>query len=99
MQKQRCHNTFAYFGKLRCPVDSAMVVPFGVATFLLMLALPGLLLGQSDFRYRLPFQITGWLCAIPGLIISYWTAFAYIPVIRANLRDGRADRAHKDLAL
>ena len=69
-----------------------------MATFLLMLALPGLLLGQSDFRYKLPFQITGWLCAIPGLIISYWTAFAYIPVIRANLRDGRADRAHEDLA-
>ncbi len=64
-----------------------------MATFLLMFALPGLLLGQSDFRFKLPFQIGGWLLGIPGLIISYWTAITYIPVIRKNLRDGRAERA------
>ena len=66
-----------------------------MATFLLMFAIPGLLLGQSDFRYKLPFQIGGWACAVPGLLISYWTAFTYIPVIRTNLREGRAERAAK----
>lgn len=67
-----------------------------LATFLLMFALPGLLLGQSDFRYKLPFQIGGWACAIPGLLISYWTAITYVPVIRVNLRDGRAQRARQE---
>ena len=66
-----------------------------MATFLLMLALPGLMLGQSDFRFKLPFQIGGWMAGIPGLIISYWIAITYVPVIRKNLREGRAERALK----
>ncbi|CAB4877780.1 unannotated protein [freshwater metagenome] len=64
-----------------------------MATFLLMFALPGLLLGQSDFRFKLPFQIGGWLLGLPGLAISYWTAITYIPVIRRNLTEGRRERA------
>lgn len=87
------------FGGVVAIATLAGMKPFDVtwwgkmATFLLMFALPGLLLGQSDFRFKLPFQIGGWLLGIPGLIISYWTAITYIPVIRKNLRDGRAERA------
>lgn len=66
-----------------------------LATFLLMFALPGLLIGSSDLWLHLPFEIAAWLVGIPGLIISYYTAFAYIPVLRANLRDGRTERATK----
>jgi hypothetical protein len=31
--------------------------------------------------------------AIPGLVLSYWSALLYIPMGRAALADGRADRA------
>ena len=64
-----------------------------LATFLLMFALPGLLVGSSDLWLHLPFQIAAWLLAVPGLILSYYTAITYIPVLRANLRDGRLERA------
>ena len=66
-----------------------------LATFLLMFALPGLLIGSSDLWLHLPFEIAAWLVGIPGLIISYYTAITYIPVLRANLRDGRIERATK----
>jgi len=64
-----------------------------LATFLLMFALPGLLIGSSDLWLRTPFNIAAWLVGIPGLIISYWTAITYVPVLRKNLRDGRAEKA------
>lgn len=64
-----------------------------LATFLLMFALPGLLIGSSDLWIRTPFNIAAWLVGIPGLVISYWTAITYIPVLRKNLREGRAERA------
>lgn len=89
----------ALFGGAVALLTAMGMKPFDVtwwgkmATFLLMFALPGLLLGRSDFKYKLPFQIGGWACAIPGLLISYWTAITYIPIIRCNLRDGRAERA------
>jgi cardiolipin synthase len=66
-----------------------------LATFLLMFALPGLLIGSSDLWLHLPFEIAAWLVGIPGLVISYYTAITYIPVLRANLRDGRIERATK----
>jgi cardiolipin synthase (CMP-forming) len=60
-----------------------------LATFLLMFALPGFMLGSTDiFGHRL-FQIASWMLAIPGLVLSYYTAFTYIPTIRASLREGR----------
>lgn len=66
-----------------------------LATFLLMFAFPGLLIGSSDLWLHLPFEIAGWLVGIPGLVISYYTAITYIPVLRTNLRDGRIERATK----
>jgi cardiolipin synthase len=66
-----------------------------LATFLLMFALPGLLIGSSDLWLHLPFEIAAWLVGIPGLVISYYTAITYIPVLRTNLRDGRIERATK----
>ena len=66
-----------------------------LATFLLMFALPGLLIGASDLWLHLPFEIAAWLLAVPGIVLSYYTAITYIPVLRANLRDGRLERATK----
>jgi cardiolipin synthase len=66
-----------------------------LATFLLMFALPGLLIGSSDLGVRKLFEVAAWLMAVPGIILSYYTAIAYVPVLRKNLRDGRMERAAK----
>jgi cardiolipin synthase len=59
------------------------------ATFLLMFAVPGFMLGASDFPGNTGFQIASWILGIPGLVISYWVAFTYVPTIRSSLREGR----------
>jgi cardiolipin synthase len=59
------------------------------ATFLLMFAIPGFMLGSSTITGHEFFQVASWMLAIPGLILSYYTAFTYIPIIRASLREGR----------
>ena len=59
------------------------------ATFLLMFAFPGFMLGSSTFPLNELFQIASWMLAIPGLILSYYTAITYIPTIRTSLREGR----------
>jgi cardiolipin synthase len=64
-----------------------------LATFLLMFAIPGLLIGASDLWLHTLFEVTAWLLAVPGIVISYWTAITYIPVVRRNLREGRLERA------
>ncbi len=63
------------------------------ATFLLMFAIPGFMLGASDFPGNEAFQVAAWLVGIPGLIISWITAVGYIPKIRAGIAAGRARSA------
>jgi cardiolipin synthase len=63
-----------------------------LATALLMFALPGFLLGASDFPGHAAFNTAAWIVGIPGLVLSYYTAFAYVPRIRQNLREGRAKK-------
>jgi cardiolipin synthase len=63
------------------------------ATFLLMFAMPGFMLGASDFRGSAGFQVASWLIGVPGLILSYYTAAAYIPMIRAGVQAGRESHA------
>jgi cardiolipin synthase len=60
-----------------------------LATFLLMFALPGFMLGSSDFPGATGFQIASWLVGIPGLILSWVTAFLYVPKVRAAIARGR----------
>jgi len=63
-----------------------------LATFLLMFAVPGFMLGASDFTGNDGFQIASWILAVPGLLISYWTAITYVPTIRDSIRAGRSGR-------
>ncbi|MEN9824028.1 MAG: CDP-diacylglycerol--glycerol-3-phosphate 3-phosphatidyltransferase [Actinomycetota bacterium] len=63
------------------------------ATFLLMFAFPGFLLGSSDFFLHTFFEVSAWVLGIPGLVLSYYTAVAYVPMIRDSLREGRIRRA------
>jgi cardiolipin synthase len=61
-----------------------------LATFLLMFAIPGFMLGYSDFPGHTGFLVASWLVGIPGLVISWVTAVGYIPKIRAGIAAGRA---------
>jgi cardiolipin synthase (CMP-forming) len=63
-----------------------------LATFLLMFAVPGFLLGSSDFPLHDLFELAAWLLAIPGLVISWVTAVAYVPRVRAAIAAGRDDK-------
>ena len=60
-----------------------------LATALLMFAIPAFMLGSTDFPLSTGFQIAGWVLGLPGLVLSYATAIAYIPLIREGVRAGR----------
>ena len=64
-----------------------------LATFLLMFAVPGFLMAESSVPGAEWFEIATWCLAIPGIILSYYTAFDYIPKIAAGIRTGRARRS------
>lgn len=61
-------------------------------TFLLMFAVPLMLLAADDGRGADLVRRGAWAFAIPGIILSYATALAYIPEIRHNLHAGREAR-------
>jgi len=61
-----------------------------LATLLLMFAVPGFMLGASDFPGHDGFQIASWILGLPGLAISWWVATTYVPRIAAGVRAGRA---------
>jgi cardiolipin synthase len=63
-------------------------------TLALMFALPGFLLIDSvgDGALRTIVLVATWTFTLGGLILGYWAAFAYVPLARRALREGRADR-------
>jgi cardiolipin synthase len=61
------------------------------ATFLLMFAVPGFLIGSSDIERAEWFEVASWLLAIPGVVLSVWTGLAYVPKVRAGVRARRGD--------
>lgn len=61
-----------------------------VATFLLMFAVPGFMIGSSDFPGHTGFQIASWILGVPGLVLSWMTAAAYVPQVRQAIAAGRA---------
>jgi cardiolipin synthase (CMP-forming) len=63
-----------------------------LATFLLMFAIPGFVIGSSEFPGHDAFWIAAWFVGIPGLVISWITAFGYLRKIRASVAAGRAAR-------
>ena len=62
-------------------------------TFLLMVSIPLLILSASNHPTADAARVFAWLCAGPGLVLSWVTAVMYVPKIRAGLRVGRAKRA------
>lgn len=61
-------------------------------TFLLMMAIPLLLLGTSDHPTADAAWVVGWALGLPGLILSFVTAMDYVPRVRRAVRTGRAKR-------
>jgi cardiolipin synthase len=59
-----------------------------LATFLLMFAVPGFMLGASDFPGHAWFNAAAWLIGIPGLVISWVTAVLYVPRVRTAIVAG-----------
>jgi len=66
-----------------------------LATLLLMFAVPGFLLGNSDIAGAAVFQTIAWLLGIPGLALSIWTGIAYIPQVREAIAAGQTDKSHQ----
>lgn len=60
------------------------------ATFLLMFAIPGFLMANSSAPATTAWEVAAWAFGVPGLLLSYYTAAAYIPMIRDGVRSGRA---------
>ena len=56
-----------------------------LATFLLMFAVPAFLMGNSTTPGAAGFEALAWILGVPGLVLSYWTGFAYIPQVRRAL--------------
>ncbi len=61
-----------------------------LATFLLMFAVPGFLMGHSSVPGADGFTVAAWILGIPGLALSYYTAATYLPLIRDGVRAGRS---------
>ena len=61
-----------------------------LATFLLMFAIPGFLMGHSSIPGADGFTVAAWILGIPGLALSYYTAATYVPMIRDGIKAGRA---------
>lgn len=73
------------------PVD---VTWFGKAgTFGLMFAFPLFLGGSSTAAIAPICQALAWVAAVPGLVLSYYAAFRYVPLWRVNLAEARAAKA------
>jgi cardiolipin synthase len=61
-------------------------------TFMLMFAFPFFLAGNSTIGFASTFEVLGWVCALVGLPIHYYSAFGYLPAARDALRAGRSAR-------
>jgi cardiolipin synthase len=59
------------------------------ATFLLMFAFPGFVMGESTMVGDEFFTVASWIIGPVGLALSWYTAFKYLPEIRRALAAGR----------
>lgn len=62
-------------------------------TFALFCAFPFFVFSSVDGGLQDLWRIVAWSCAIPGLLLSYYSASQYVPAAMTALREGRAARA------
>ena len=66
---------------------------FGKAgTFMLMIAFPLFLAGESTLSWADTGAVLAWVAGIPGLALSLFAAVLYVPLARRALAEGRAER-------
>jgi cardiolipin synthase (CMP-forming) len=61
-------------------------------TLALMVAFPAFLLADADVAVSGFMRVVAWGFGLPGLVISYYAAITYVPLMRRNLAVGRAER-------
>jgi cardiolipin synthase len=54
-----------------------------------MFAFPGFLMAESTISIAGFFQVAAWVLGVPGLVLSWYTAVAYVPAVRNGVRVGR----------
>ena len=59
------------------------------ATFLLMGVFPAFVMSASEIRFHEFFGAAAWIAGPIGLALSYYTAWLYVPTIRASLKKNR----------
>jgi cardiolipin synthase (CMP-forming) len=60
-------------------------------TLAIMVAFPSLLVAHHTYAtWHVIGLVVGWGFLIPGLILSYYAAFNYVPLARAALREGKS---------
>lgn len=57
--------------------------------FAMMIAFPLFLVSHAGVSWRVPARDVAWVMVSFGLVLGYWSAFRYIPLGRAALREGR----------
>src|ERR1700694_4316238 len=55
----------------------------------LMLAFPLFLAGHSMIGWRHTGEVLAWVCAVPGIALSLYSAVTYVPIAPRGLIDGR----------
>jgi len=55
-----------------------------------MFAFPGFLMAESTISIATFFEVAAWVLGLPGLVLSWYTAAAYLPLVRDGVRAGRA---------
>jgi cardiolipin synthase (CMP-forming) len=69
---------------------------FGKAgALLLMFAFPFFLVSESGVFWADVGHVLGYVTGLPGLALSYYSGFLYVPLSREALREGRAARTAK----
>ena len=58
-------------------------------TFALLWAVPCFLAGHSTVPAAWAFEATAWIFGIPGLVISWFAAWGYVPVARSAIQEWR----------
>ncbi len=62
------------------------------ATFILMFVFPGFVMGASGIPGDWLFTAVAWIIGPIGLVLSYYTAFTYIPIMTTSVANGRQGR-------
>ena len=61
-------------------------------TLALMVSFPAFLLADADVAVSGFMRVVAWGFGLPGLVLSYYAAITYVPLMRRNLVEGRAER-------